>query len=42
MSREVNGDTYVDEYPVSDVKIIKNVTIKEEHEMTEELKGLED
>ncbi len=42
VSREVNGDSYVGEYPVSDVKILKNASIKDDNDMTEELKGLED
>lgn len=42
VSREVNGESYVGEYPVADVKILKNVSVKDDNDMTEELKGLED
>ena len=42
VSREVNGESYVDEYSVDEVKIIKNAYVKEDKEALAELKGLED
>ncbi|MBE7046672.1 MAG: stage 0 sporulation protein [Ruminococcaceae bacterium] len=42
VSREVNGESYVDEYSVEDVKILKNAYVKEDKETLAELKGLED